>query len=1215
MSSDSLQITCGDYRLQDFIGEGGIAKVWRARHVTEGVDAAIKIIDPEQKDSDNPQLSNFRKELQAVARLMHPNIVHIYSYGEISERDARHADGKLRAGAPYIAMEYGDAGTLNPGRLTEWRQLKGALLQILQALSYAHARDVIHRDLKPGNILLKTHDNGGVRCKLTDFGLVHGMNPESTRDTRDVFAVAGGTPHYMPPEQFFGEWRKFGPPTDLYALGCMAYEFATGQPPFDAENVFQMAQMHRDEAPPTLEAPIIDVPNGFETWLKRLLAKEPEDRFQLAADARWHLERLDEVEEDTNQLLDCIYLDASEKSSEVPETKALDSATTQAELAKPTLMLDQSETTDPESESDSTEAPETRDMVGVPDIPGDWRRPVEKRRGIRVKGAGLQLFALREPPFVGRVESRNRIWNLLRSVDEISKPKGMMLEGQRGAGKSHLTRWICRRAEETGAARALFAPYGAARGSNTGFSYMFEVFFRVTGLERPDVYEKIREEIADLYPDRRSSDYLDYEAKALTEIVRPTPRSADGEAPAFNFYSLDEQHATILRFLRNLGRVRPVIVWMDNLHWSKEGLDFIDYLFQSNEGEEADFPGLFLMTHEQLQNVEEPVRVERLEALQSVDEIETTRVEPLTEDKQSSLLDQLLRLSDETKDRLLNHVDGRPLFTVQVLEDWIERNALEFNGRGRLELTEDVGFPANFSELWLQRVERLLDAMPNELREQQRMALEIASALGIRVNEREWELICEKWNIEIFAGLVDKLVESGFVSRHRNGWTFRHDLLRESLERSAKEAGRWSDYNCTAAWALGEIYDSPSVNIKERRTKHFVEGNDFRKALQPLFEAIERAQHAGDYEKAETLIEKRSEIIEHIDDPDLTDRVRYQNNLFRANLGRSQGDSQAAAELVEEVIEEIEKDGVLYELGRAYSVKALLQCDNGKANRSLDWFERANEIFEAEDYSQDLAKNLLGLSWAHGELGNLDEARKYYRKAANLFESLGEPAMVANVKRQISRTWRDEGEYHKARNSAQEALNVAVESSNRRIEAFCWNNIGEDARQRSEWFEALEAYRKARRLWQLSDDRNVVIAKINEVLSEIGKGQLTASSEQLRRLENGCKNAGYHFLLPVLHLVTAYRAAQEEKIDAWSQHFEEAKASIEKMGSIDGDIAWVSQQNASKLDKLGFNKEARRAAGLAIEQLQRLGRISKAELMADEYGVDFNPEDLDSSND
>jgi hypothetical protein len=69
------------------------------------------------------------------------------------------------------------------------------------------------------------------------------------------------------------------------------------------------------------------------------------------------------------------------------------------------------------------------------------------------------------------------------------------------------------------------------------------------------------------------------------------------------------------------------------------------------------------------------------------------------------------------------------------------------------------------------------------------------------------------------------------------------------------------------------------------------------------------------------------------------------------------------------------------------------------------------------------------------------------------------------------------------------------------------------------------------------------------------------------------------------------------------------------MGSIDGDIAWVSQQNASKLDKLGFNKEARRAAGLAIEQLQRLGRTSKAELMADEYGIDFNPEDLDSPDD
>ncbi|MFT7623214.1 MAG: hypothetical protein ACI9WU_002393, partial [Myxococcota bacterium] len=238
--------------------------VWRARH-RAGYLAALKVLSGGETVSD-AYLRWFRHEVRTVARLDHPGIVAIYDYGHSSE-----------AGA-WLAMELVAGGSLDElPRPVDWPTLRPLLEQLLKALAYAHARGTIHRDLKPANVL---RDAQG-RVRLTDFGLAHAFQDASPfREKRRL----AGTPNYMAPEQIRAQWRGFGPWTDLYGLGCLAWTLATGTAPFETQNIHETLSGHLVRPVPPLPAELA-LPSGAEAWLARLLAKAPEDRYRRAADA------------------------------------------------------------------------------------------------------------------------------------------------------------------------------------------------------------------------------------------------------------------------------------------------------------------------------------------------------------------------------------------------------------------------------------------------------------------------------------------------------------------------------------------------------------------------------------------------------------------------------------------------------------------------------------------------------------------------------------------------------------------------------------------------------------------------------------------------------------------------------------------------------------------------------------------------------------------
>jgi eukaryotic-like serine/threonine-protein kinase len=263
------------YELTHLIARGGMAQVYRARDRLLDRPVAIKVLFPELS-VDRAFVERFRREAQAAANLSHPNIVPVFDWGE---------DG----GTYFIVMEYVDgqplsavlraAGTLPPARVAD---VGG---HVAAALSYAHRHGVIHRDVKPGNVLI-TEDQ---QVKVTDFGIARAVN---TEESLTQTGAVMGTATYFSPEQ--AEGVGVDARSDIYSLGVVLYEMVAGRPPFLGDTPVAVASKHVRDHPPRLRELAPMVPPALEAVIMKAMAKSPADRYATADDLRADLVRFSE---------------------------------------------------------------------------------------------------------------------------------------------------------------------------------------------------------------------------------------------------------------------------------------------------------------------------------------------------------------------------------------------------------------------------------------------------------------------------------------------------------------------------------------------------------------------------------------------------------------------------------------------------------------------------------------------------------------------------------------------------------------------------------------------------------------------------------------------------------------------------------------------------------------------------------------------------------
>lgn len=269
------------YELGEPLGRGGMAEVLEGRDLRLGRRVAVKILRPDMAKDPSFQ-SRFRREAQSAASLNHPNVVAVYDTGE----DIL-GDDNQTAVVPYIVMEHVDGQTLRQLVASGRRLLPERALEItagiLAALDYSHRHGIVHRDIKPANVMLTR--TGEV--KVMDFGIARALADASA--TMTAASAVMGTAQYLSPEQARGE--VVDARSDLYSTGCLLYELLTGRPPFQGDSPVSVAYQHVSEAPlpPSQVDPA--VPPSLDPLVLKALAKDPDDRYQTAADFRSDVER------------------------------------------------------------------------------------------------------------------------------------------------------------------------------------------------------------------------------------------------------------------------------------------------------------------------------------------------------------------------------------------------------------------------------------------------------------------------------------------------------------------------------------------------------------------------------------------------------------------------------------------------------------------------------------------------------------------------------------------------------------------------------------------------------------------------------------------------------------------------------------------------------------------------------------------------------------
>ncbi len=271
------QMLAGRYELRELIGRGGMAEVHLGYDTRLSRIVAIKLLRSDIAGDPTFQ-ARFRREAQSAAALNHPSIVAVYDSGE---EELTQPDGSTRV-VPFIVMEYVEGHTvrelLGEGEAVPIPEAVEITTGVLDALEYSHRAGIVHRDIKPGNIMLT--QAGAV--KVMDFGIARAVEDSAATVTQTHAVV--GTAQYLSPEQARGE--VVDARSDLYSTGCLLYELLTGQPPFTGDSAVAIAYQHVREIPKTPSSIAADIPDSLDRVVLKALAKNRDDRYQDAAHMR-----------------------------------------------------------------------------------------------------------------------------------------------------------------------------------------------------------------------------------------------------------------------------------------------------------------------------------------------------------------------------------------------------------------------------------------------------------------------------------------------------------------------------------------------------------------------------------------------------------------------------------------------------------------------------------------------------------------------------------------------------------------------------------------------------------------------------------------------------------------------------------------------------------------------------------------------------------------
>ncbi|MEQ1564503.1 MAG: protein kinase [Myxococcota bacterium] len=1151
LTPPAAPIPLGAFTLLEPIGRGGMGSVWRARH--RDVPVAVKILDTQVTEEELEV--TFKNEVRAVTRLDHPGVVWVYDIGQVDADAAKASAGRLAAGCPFIAMEYASRGTLRDWGRLPWEGVREVLLALLDALAHAHARGVIHQDLKPANVLVCGPEDIRPGLKLADFGIAHAMQG---RVENRAARTAVGTVQYMAPEQIRSETWDCGPWTDIYSVGNVAWQLLTGAVPFAAYSGVALVRAQLEEDLPTHG---LRVPGGFRDWLGKCLAKDPADRFARCADAADALLDLPDVTDDgglrasdQNDRLPTIRVEEDDGGpgtspmgddvspvTGLPEGLELATAMVALNLRPPHRV---------------TTAPTGRPAATARF--GDWRRLESPRRSLQLLGAGLHLWYVRRSPMLGRVDERDLLWERLRRVTERGLPEVVVITGAAGTGKSRLAGWLTERASELAVATPLKTRFFP--GDTDGpLRRMWARHLRMGEVESGN------------------------RGKWLTKSLRRLGIEAGPEQYAVLVGPGDaaQRHRRTESMLRAMTVDRPVVLQLDDVHVGPDGLRLARHLLSAA----APLPVLVVLCARSEALVDRPDERGMLEALVKDGpdgRVTELAIGPLPERDHVTLVEEVLGLSPALAAQVSERTGGNPMFVLELIGDWISRGILELGPTGfDVRPGEVATLPREVSDAWTQRIDRVLAGLPPSAEWQ----LERAAALGLTVRQQDWAVACDDpsaagiaagapkmsaENERVRRALVDRLCLGRLAEADgHGGFTFAHGMIREAIV--GRAGPRLVEHHRAAAAVLPYLEDPEPA--AERIGHHLLEAGDLEAALGPvLLGAVHRRDTSGP-RSALGMLARAEAALRQLGTPPNDARwaeVWQLSAMFCAELGEIGEATRHATRVVQGEREA----GWL-----PHVLDARLTLARIHAARSE--FDAAEEQFRAIlQQSDDPVQQ--GLTHAERALvsartGDREGARASTDQAVRLLRQAASSRALAECWRLVGTTALIAGNDRQAEDALSRGLRLYKLRGNVIGQAECLAGLGRVSIRKRDRELAEQRLREAIHLWEVAGNGDVVRARADLARIRIEQDRFDEARDLLANLRLIVSRQGR---VAVLEGLGAMQLAAAAGCMDWEE-FEHRLARIEEDPKIEaGGGAWALQIAVELAEGAGFAMRARRVRAL-----------------------------------
>ena len=1060
-----MYVQLGPYELHEVLGQGGLGQVWRARHVHHDGNVAIKLLLPKLLKREAPREA-FGNELRAMMRMHHRNIVSVLDAGVIDEHQSEQNQTFLQPHTPYLVMELATHGSLAAfkGDLP-WEELLALLFLTLDTLAHAHARGVIHRDIKPENFLLGWREEGHV-VRLTDFGL------SAITGEHDV-ALGWGTPYYMAPEQVGDRWREQGPWTDLFSLGCMAHELATGLFAFkltdsNAEGLAQVDGVREATRLPT------SYPDSFLPWLERLLHRAPRERFETAADATWALADAAKLEapmtlRECNHVLERLLASAEERVGDGGDP--LNHAT---HVTRTTLTHHSGVVAEPTSVLGHAPPPVAPMPSRVAPWREGWRRDETPREAPRMLAPAVA--PLRRGPLVGRQTERDLLWHALREARQDKQMHVVVLHGEHGTGKTHLSRWFLERTHELGVADSFEVSYSSPAGPFDGLLPTLATKLGVQGLTG----DKLMTALRDLPETSRPRDPEELRQLAnLLDTTEGLPKTR--ELSHLNRYEL------LRRQLMRLSHTRPLIIAIEDIHLGAEALFFIRYLLRRSS---HDLPVVFVLMWRDEHLDHRPLESALLEEISLALRVVRCDLTPMPTGDITELLHVLFPLDDDLANSISERSRGVPLFAMRLIDELIASDALDTRSASGWQVREEdhALLPEDFNALWAGRLKRFFEEHPHA-----RPSLEIGAALGQEVAREEWEHVCMRFgalsDIQILrsaelAGLITRLEPDRFMLADAH--------LRQLLHARSRGHRRWEAINMCCAHVMGPI-------DHERRAHHLIEAGAGRTALEDLNIAAQRRLERGELLRTHTLLDSLDEVLDDLNDHDGQPLHRARAWSHRARCFDLQGRYLDAKDFAERARDEALSIGAYALAGRADITRAFAMLHQGATEAAREQFLRISEDEERVAARDRLRarQGLARVAQRRGDLGIAEELFERCRVEAVEIEDIFVEAVSLNGLGDIARQADD---LDKALAYSQRALELFERQGHRVMVADCLNDLAELERMRGDYERAMELCQRSMAIFESVESHLSQRVRLELAYVSLGQHQFERARVLLERL-------------------------------------------------------------------------------------------------------------------